>query len=62
MSEPTELSPNHKPTEPQRRRKFGAGKGSRKTLYGLLTVSLAGAVVWTSSAAISGPIRRSPTP
>ena len=45
MREPTELSPNHKPTEPQRRRKFGAGKGSRKTLYGLLTVSLAGDVV-----------------
>src|SRR5690554_7173251 len=45
MREPTELSPNHKPTEPQRRRKFGAGKGSRKTLYGLLAVSLAGAVV-----------------
>ncbi|MFY0992309.1 hypothetical protein [Halomonas sp. C05BenzN] len=45
MREPTELSPNHKPTEPQRRRKFGAGKGSRKALYGLLTVSLAGAVV-----------------
>lgn len=45
MSEPTELSPDHKPTEPQHRRKRGAGKGSRKTLYGLLAVSLAGAVV-----------------
>lgn len=53
MREPTELSPNHKPTEPQRRRKFGAGKGSRKTLYGLLTVSLAGAVV--SGALLLGP-------
>ncbi len=45
MSEPTELSPDHKPTEPQRRPKRGAGKGGRKALYGLLAVSLAGAVV-----------------
>ncbi|WP_444679071.1 hypothetical protein [Halomonas sp. E19] len=45
MSETTELSPDHKPTEPQRRPKRGAGKGGRKTLYGLLAVSLAGAVV-----------------
>ncbi|MGJ7462150.1 hypothetical protein ACR80S_13700 [Halomonas sp. MA07-2] len=45
MSEPTELTPDHKPTESQRRRKRGAGKGSRKALYGLLAVSLAGAVV-----------------
>ncbi|MDR5904486.1 hypothetical protein [Franzmannia qiaohouensis] len=45
MREPTELSPDHKPTEPQHRPKHGAGKGGRKTLYGLLAVSLAGAVV-----------------
>jgi len=45
MSEPTELSPDHKPTEPQHRRKRGAGKGGGKALYGLLAVSLAGAVV-----------------
>lgn len=45
MSEPTELSPDHKPTEPQRCPKRGAGKGGRKALYGLLAVSLAGAVV-----------------
>ncbi|MBE0490568.1 MAG: hypothetical protein IBX53_16000, partial [Halomonas sp.] len=45
MREPTELSPDHKPTEPQHRRKRGTGKGGRKTLYGLLAVSLAGAVV-----------------
>lgn len=45
MSETTELSPDHKPAEPQHRRKRGAGKGGRKTLYGLLAFSLAGAVV-----------------
>ncbi|WP_027962004.1 hypothetical protein [Halomonas halodenitrificans] len=49
MSEPTELPPNHKSMEPPHRDKRGAGKGSRKgsrkALYGLLAVSLAGAVV-----------------
>lgn len=45
MSEPTEMTTDHKPTESQRRRKRKAGKGSRKALYGLLAVSLAGAVV-----------------
>lgn len=49
MSEPTELSPDHKPIGPassaKHRGKRGAGKGSRKALYGLLAVSLVGAVV-----------------
>ncbi|QTF93147.1 hypothetical protein [Halomonas sp. BM-2019] len=45
MSEPTGLSPDQRPTEPQHRGKRGAGKGGRKALYGLLAVSLAGAVV-----------------
>ncbi|KJZ06235.1 MULTISPECIES: hypothetical protein [unclassified Halomonas] len=45
MREPTELSPDQKQAEPQHRRKRGAGKGGRKALYGLLAVSLAGAVV-----------------
>ena len=45
MSELTELPPNHKPTEPQHRCKRVAGKGSRKALFSLLAVSLAGALV-----------------
>ncbi|SDK69068.1 hypothetical protein [Billgrantia gudaonensis] len=49
MSEPTELSPDQKPIGPassaKHRGKRGAGKGSRKALYGLLAVSLVGAVV-----------------
>ncbi|WP_163559725.1 type II toxin-antitoxin system HicA family toxin [Halomonas sp. NO4] len=49
MSEPTELSPDHKPIGPassaKHRGKRGAGKGGRKALYGLLAVSLVGAVV-----------------
>ncbi|QTP58157.1 hypothetical protein HNO53_05140 [Billgrantia antri] len=49
MSEPTELTPDHKPighaSSAKHRGKQGAGKGSRKALYGLLAVSLAGAVV-----------------
>lgn len=49
MSEPTELTPDHKrmgsTSSEQHRGKRGTGKGSRKLLYGLLAVSLAGAVV-----------------
>ncbi|MDI5922736.1 hypothetical protein QLQ86_18365 [Halomonas sp. LR5S13] len=49
MSEPTELSPDHKPIGPasssKHSSKRGAGKGGRKALYGLLAVSLVGAVV-----------------
>lgn len=49
MSEPTELSPDHKPIGPassaKHRGKRGGGKGNRKALYGLLAVSLVGAVV-----------------
>lgn len=49
MSEPTELSPDQKPIGPassaKHRGKRGAGKGSRKALYGLLAVSLVCAVV-----------------
>ncbi|MGM0925411.1 MAG: hypothetical protein ACQEXC_03075 [Pseudomonadota bacterium] len=55
MSETTELSPDHKPAEPQHRPKRGAGKGSRKALYGLLAVSLAGA-------AVSGALLLRPVP
>lgn len=49
MSEPTELSPDPKPmgsaSSAKHRGKRGAGKGGRKSLYSLLAVSLAGAVV-----------------
>src|SRR5690625_154755 len=49
MSEPTELSPDNQPADhassSKHRGKRGVAKGSRKTLYGLLAVSLAGAVV-----------------
>ncbi|WP_416139108.1 hypothetical protein ACM26W_01455 [Halomonas sp. HK25] len=48
MSEPTERTPDHQPaghaSSSKHRGKPGAGKGSRKALYGLLAVSLAGAL------------------